>query len=303
MFKNLSERLSQVVKDLRGQGRLTEENIDQTLREVRLAMLEADVALPVVKDFIEQVREQALGQDVIGSLTPGQALIKVVREELTRTMGEAITPLNLAVQPPAVILMAGLQGSGKTTTVAKLARMLKERERKSVAVVSCDVYRPAAIEQLRVLADEIGLDFVNSDAGETPAVIARRALDYSRTNFRDVLIVDTAGRLHIDDEMMREITSLHGLLEPVETLFVVDAMMGQDAVQTAKAFSDALPLTGIVLTKADGDARGGAALSVRKVTGAPIPFGGVKQSGLGIEGSRLGMEAYTQVKYVCRDYI
>lgn len=275
MFENLSDRLSRLVRDLRGQGRLTESNIEETLREVRMALLDADVALPVVRDFIDHVRGKALGQDVIGSLTPGQALIRVVRDELIQTMGEANAPLSFAQEPPAVILMAGLQGSGKTTTVAKLARWLREREKKSVAVVSCDVYRPAAIEQLRVLAGEVGARYLASSADETPRAIATRALAQARTAFADVLLVDTAGRLHIDAAMMQEIQELHGLLTPVETLFVVDSMMGQDALRAARAFADALPLTGVILTKADGDARGGAALSVRHVIGAPIKFIGV----------------------------
>ena len=275
MFKNLSDRLSKLVRDLRGQGRLTETNIEDTLREVRMALLEADVALPIVREFIEHVRAKALGQDVIGSLTPGQALIRVVRDELVATLGEANVPLRLAQEPPAVVLMAGLQGSGKTTTVAKLARLLHERERKTVAVVSCDVYRPAAIEQLRVLAAEIGVNCIASDPNETPRAIATRALTQARTAFADVLLVDTAGRLHIDDAMMQEIRELHGLLHPAETLFVMDSMMGQDALRAARAFADALPLTGVVLTKTDGDARGGAALSARQVIGAPIKFIGV----------------------------
>ncbi len=275
MFQNLSERLSNVVKKLRGQGRLSEENIDATLREVRLALLEADVALPVVKTFIEQVRVRALGQEVIGTLTPGQALIRVVRDELTSMMGDAGVGINYAAEPPIVILLAGLQGSGKTTSAAKLAKRLQEQDKKSVALVSCDIYRPAAIEQLRILATEIGVDCYPSEAGASVVAIAQAALALAKRQFKDVLIVDTAGRLHIDEEMMQEIRQLHTALMPLETLFVVDSMMGQDAVRTAQAFNDALPLTGVILTKTDGDARGGAALSVRQITGKPIKFMGV----------------------------
>ena len=275
MFENLSDRLTAVVKKLRGQARLTEENIDGTLREVRMALLEADVALPVVRAFMDGVRAKALGQDVIGNLTPGQALIRVVRDELTLLMGESGVGIDYAAQPPVVILLAGLQGSGKTTSAAKLAKRLTENEKKSVAVVSCDVYRPAAIEQLRVLAEEIGVEFYPSAANAKPRDIALSALDQARRQFKDVLIVDTAGRLHIDDEMMKEIKDLHAALTPKETLFVIDSMMGQDAVNTARAFNEALPLTGVVLTKTDGDARGGAALSVRHITGKPIKFIGV----------------------------
>ncbi len=275
MFENLSERLSGIVKKLRGQARLTEENIDATMREVRLALLEADVALPVVKSFVEHVRERALGQDVIASLTPGQALIRVVRDELTELMGEAGVGLDFATEPPLVVLLAGLQGSGKTTSAAKLAKRLKEYDKKSVAMVSCDVYRPAAIDQLGILAREVGVECYPSAAGARPEAIARQALDLARKQFKDVLIVDTAGRLAIDEEMMREIRELHAALNPRETLFVIDSMMGQDAVRTAEAFNAALPLTGVILTKTDGDARGGAALSVRHVTGKPIKFIGV----------------------------
>ncbi len=275
MFDSLSERLGQTLKRLRGQGRLTEDNIKEALREVRMALLEADVALPVVRDFIAHVRERAVGQEVLRSLTPGQALIKVVQEELTALMGESCEALDLNVPPPAVILMAGLQGAGKTTTVAKLARWLRERAGKKVLVVSADVYRPAAIQQLETLAGEVGVDFYPSTAGEDPVAIARGAVDHARRHFHDVVIVDTAGRLHIDDAMMDEIRRLHEAVTPVETLFVVDSMTGQDAANTAKAFSDALPLTGVILTKADGDARGGAALSVRHITGRPIKFMGV----------------------------
>ncbi len=275
MFDNLSERLSTTVKRLRGQARLTEDNIQDTLREVRMALLEADVALPVVRQFIAQVRERALGQEVLHSLTPGQALIKVVHEQLIQVMGEANAELSLNVQPPAVLMVAGLQGSGKTTSVAKLALWLKERARKSVMVVSCDIYRPAAIEQLKTLAADIDVAFYPSDPSQDPVAIAQGAVEEARRRFVDVLIVDTAGRLHIDQQMMAEIARVHGAVHPAETLFVVDSMTGQDAALSAKAFDEALPLTGVVLTKADGDARGGAALSVRHVTGKPIKFIGV----------------------------
>ncbi|MEJ5210205.1 MAG: signal recognition particle protein [Burkholderiales bacterium] len=282
MLDTLTSRLSGLIKNLRGQARLTEDNIADALREVRLALLEADVALPVVRDFIAHVKERALGREVIGSLTPGQALIQVVHEELTRLMGEHNAALNLATTPPAVILMAGLQGSGKTTTSAKLARLLKEQKKK-VLLVSCDVYRPAAIEQLRQLARQLQVDFHEAPAGARPVEIARQALDYARTHYYDVVIVDTAGRLAIDQEMMDEIRALHEVLKPIETLFVVDAMQGQDAVNVARAFNEALPLTGVVLTKLDGDARGGAALSVRAVTGKPIKFVGVSEKPTGLE--------------------
>ncbi|MGD8514906.1 MAG: signal recognition particle receptor subunit alpha, partial [Granulosicoccaceae bacterium] len=258
MFETLTERLSSTLKNLRGQGRLSEDNIKEALREVRMALLEADVALPVVKGFIERVRERAIGQEVLQSLTPGQALIKVVNEELVHVMGDANEALDLAAQPPAVILMAGLQGAGKTTSVAKLARWLTERHNKKVLVVSADVYRPAAIEQLKTLAGEIGVDCFPSSADEDPINIANAALEHARKQYFDVLIVDTAGRLHIDEAMMGEIKALHASLKPVETLFVVDSMTGQDAANTARAFHDALPLTGVILTKTDGDARGGA---------------------------------------------
>jgi len=283
MFENLTGRLSQVVKTLRGEARLTETNTQEALREVRVALLEADVALPVVRDFIARVRERALGQDVVGSLTPGQALVGVVHRELVNLMGEAASGLNLATTPPAVILMAGLQGSGKTTSTGKLAKMLREQQRKKVLLVSCDIYRPAAIEQLKTLAAQVEVDFFASDAAQKPADIASAAVAFARTHHHDVLIVDTAGRLAIDDAMMAEIRELHGLLKPIETLFVVDAMQGQDAVNVAKAFADALPLTGVVLTKLDGDARGGAALSVRQVTGAPIKFAGIGEKLDGLE--------------------
>lgn len=275
MFDSITGRLSGVIKTLRGQGRLTDANVQDALREVRMALLEADVALPVVKDFIAHVKDRALGQEVIGSLTPGQALVGVVYDELTGLMGQANVPLNLAVTPPATILMAGLQGSGKTTTTGKLARMLKEDQRKKVLVVSCDVYRPAAIEQLRAVAAQVDVEFFPSRADQKPVDIALAAKDYARTHYHDVLIVDTAGRLAIDQAMMEEIRELHKAIDPIETLFVVDAMQGQDAVNVAKAFNDALPLTGVVLTKVDGDARGGATLSVRHVTGKPIKFVGI----------------------------
>ena len=283
MFDNLSQRLQATLKRLRGAGRLTEANTAETLREVRLALLEADVALPVVKDFIEHVRVRAAGQEVLASLTPGQALIKVVHDELVTLMGAANERLNLATRPPAVILVAGLQGSGKTTTVAKLARLLREREKKSVMVVSADVYRPAAIEQLQKLAAAVGAEFFPSRADQKPVDIARAAVEEARKRMMDVLIVDSAGRLHVDEPMMQEIRAVHAALEPVETLFVVDSMTGQDAVNTAKAFNEALPLTGVILTKTDGDARGGAALSIRQVTGKPIKFMGVGEKPAALE--------------------
>jgi len=282
MLENLTARLARVVKQIRGEARLTEANIQEALREVRIALLEADVALPVAKQFIDAVRAKALGAEVIGSLTPGQALVGVVHRELSALMGEANVPLNLATQPPAVVLMAGLQGSGKTTTSGKLARLLVA-DKKKVALVSADVYRPAAIEQLRTLAGQAGADFIASSSGEQPLDIARRAQDYARTHYMDVLIVDTAGRLAIDEEMMREIAELHAALKPIETLFIVDAMQGQDAVNVARAFNERLPLTGVVLSKLDGDARGGAALSVRQVTGQPIKFAGVGEKLSGLE--------------------
>lgn len=275
MFESLTQRLSKTLKNLRGVGRLSESNIKDTLREVRLALLEADVALPVVKDFVDHVKQRAIGQEVIGSLTPGQALIKVVRDELTHLMGEECEELDLHASPPVVILMAGLQGSGKTTTVAKLARWLLERKKKSVMVVSCDVYRPAAIKQLETLAGEVGIDFFPSHASQKPVEIVTAAVSQAKKQFVDVLLVDTAGRLHVDPEMMEEIRALHTVLKPIETLFVVDSMTGQDAAISAKAFNDTLPLTGVILTKTDGDARGGAALSVRHITGKPIKFIGV----------------------------
>jgi len=282
MLDTLTTRLAKIVKTIRGEARLTEANIQDALREVRVALLEADVALPVVKHFIDAVRAKALGEEVVGSLTPGQALVGVVHRELTRLMGEQSAGLDLAAQPPAVILMAGLQGSGKTTTSGKLALLLKN-EKKKVGLVSADVYRPAAIEQLKTVAGQAGSDFIESKTGEKPIDIARRALDYARTRYLDVLIVDTAGRLAIDEDMMREIAELHAFLNPVETLFIVDAMQGQDAVNVAKAFSERLPLTGVILTKLDGDARGGAALSVRHVTGKPVKFAGVGEKLTGLE--------------------
>ena len=275
MFDNLTDRLSNTLKKLKGQGRLTEDNIKETLREVRMALLEADVSLSVVTDFIERVKEGALGQEVQTSLSPGQAMIKVVQSELVKVMGEANEGLNLRAVPPAIVLMAGLQGAGKTTTVAKLGRWLQENQKKKVGVVSADVYRPAAIKQLQMLANELNLDFFDSDLTQQPVDIAKNAIEAARKKFLDVIIIDTAGRLHVDDEMMDEIKALHAAINPVETLFVVDSMTGQDAAITAKAFNDALPLTGIILTKADGDARGGAALSIRHITGKPIKFIGV----------------------------
>jgi signal recognition particle subunit SRP54 len=283
MFDNLTDRLGGVLNKLRGQGRLTEDNIKETLREIRMALLEADVALPVVREFVEQVKQQALGEEVMRSLTPGQVLIKIVNDELVRIMGEANEALNLAAQPPAVILMAGLQGSGKTTSVAKLARWLKQSQKKSVMVVSCDIYRPAAIDQLKTLAAEVEAEFFPSTPLQQPLAIARAALDRARKQFIDVLIVDTAGRLHVDAAMMDEIRELHAGITPVETLFVVDSMTGQDAANTAKAFDDALPLTGVILTKTDGDARGGAALSIRQITGKPIKFLGVGEKTTALE--------------------
>jgi signal recognition particle subunit SRP54 len=283
MFENLSQRLAGVVKNLRGQGRLTEANIEDALREVRVALLEADVALPVVREFIARVREKALGRDVMQSLTPGQMLIGIVNKELAALMGTEAAPLDFASQPPAVFLMAGLQGAGKTTTCGKLARLIRAGGRKKILLASCDVYRPAAIEQLQTVAGQAEAEFFPASAGQKPVEIARAALDHARRHFHDVLIVDTAGRLAIDAEMMAEIQALHAALDPIETLFVVDAMQGQDAVNTARAFNEALPLTGIVLTKLDGDARGGAALSVRQVTGKPIKLVGVGEKLNGIE--------------------
>lgn len=275
MFQSLSDRLGKTLKNWMGQGRITEENIQESLREIRIALLEADVALPIVKTFIGNVKEKAIGQEVLKSLKPGQLLVKIVQDELERTLGEKNEALNLAAVPPAVILMAGLQGSGKTTTTAKLAKFLKDKLNKKVLMVSCDIYRPAAIEQLMTLAKEIGVECFSSHAGEKPQDIADKALDYAKKNWFDVLLVDTAGRLHIDEAMMSEIKALHHHVQPVETLFVVDSMTGQDAANTAKAFHEALPLTGVILTKTDGDARGGAALSIRTITGKPIKFMGI----------------------------
>jgi len=283
MLDNLTQRLARVMKTLRGEARLSEDNIADALREVRLALLEADVALPAVKALITAVREKAVGEEVIGSLSPGQALIGVVHRELTLLMGEAHKGLNLATQPPAIILMAGLQGAGKTTTVGKLAKLLRESQKKKVLLVSCDVYRPAAIEQLKTVAEQAGVDFFPSLPTDKPVDIARHAVDWAKRHYHDVLLVDTAGRLAIDESMMQEIAELHAAIEPIETLFVVDAMLGQDAINTAKAFSEALPLTGIILTKLDGDARGGAALSVRHVTGQPIKYAGVGEKLSGLE--------------------
>jgi len=283
MLDLLTQRLGRLMKTLRGEARLTESNIDDALREVRLALLEADVALPVVKRFIAAVREKALGQEVVGSLTPGQALVAVVQRELTSLMGQSAVPLDLATAPPAVILLAGLQGSGKTTSAAKLARRLREDQRKKVLLASCDVYRPAAMAQLATLAEQVGVEYFPAAPGADPVAIAGAALAWARTHYHDALIIDTAGRLAIDEPMMREIAQLHAALKPVETLFVVDSMQGQDAVNTARAFAAALPLTGIVLTKLDGDARGGVALSVREITGAPIKLVGVSEKPDGLE--------------------
>ena len=283
MFENLTQRLARVVKTMRGEARLTEANTQEMLREIRIALLEADVALPVVRDFVARVREKALGQEVLSSLSPGQALVGVVNRELTELMGGTSSELNFATQPPAVVLMAGLQGAGKTTTVGKLAKRLREQKRKVLAV-SCDVYRPAAIDQLRTVAAQAGADVFPSAPDQKPVDIARAALQWARNHYHDVLLVDTAGRLGIDEAMMREMAELHAALSPIETLFVVDAMQGQDAVNVARAFKEAVPLTGVVLTKLDGDSRGGAALSVKAVTGCPIKFVGVgeKLSGLDV---------------------
>ncbi len=283
MASNLTDRLSRLVKTMRGQARITESNVQDMLREVRMALLEADVALPVVRDFIARVKEKALGQEVVGSLNPGQVLVSVVHKELAATMGEGVADINLAAQPPAVILMAGLQGAGKTTTTAKLAKHLIEKRKKKVLTVSADVYRPAAIEQLKTVTRQAGAEWFESTPDQKPRDIALAALDYARRHYVDVLLVDTAGRLAIDEALMAEIKDLHAALNPVETLFVVDAMQGQDAVNTAKAFKEALPLTGVILTKLDGDSRGGAALSVRQITGAPIKFAGVSEKIDGLE--------------------
>lgn len=275
MFANLSQRLGSVLDSIRGQGRLTEEQITAAARELRMALLEADVALPVVRDFIEKIKARAMGAEIAQSLTPGQQFLKIVQQELTETLGGTAEPINLRQQPPAILLMAGLQGSGKTTTTGKLALLLKEQQKKKVVVVSADVYRPAAIEQLRIVAGSVGADWFPSAVGQSPVQIALDALAHARKVFADVLIVDTAGRTTVDEAMMQEITAIHTALQPIETLFVVDSMTGQDAAKTAKAFSDVLPLTGVILTKVDGDARGGAALSVRQVTGKPIKYMGV----------------------------
>ena len=283
MLDNLTSRFSNVFKNIRGQSKLTEDNIKEALREVRLALLEADVALPIVKDFVNNVKEKALGREITDSLTPDQAFIGVVNEALVDLMGKENSSLNLAAAPPAVVLMAGLQGAGKTTTVGKLSRLLKNEQKKKILVVSADVYRPAAIEQLKLLAEQVGVDFFPSDAGQQPVDIARAAVDYAKKHFYDVLMVDTAGRLAIDEAMMNEIKALHAAVNPVETLFVVDAMLGQDAVNTAQAFNEALPLTGVILTKMDGDSRGGAALSVRQTTGKPIKFIGIGEKVSGLE--------------------
>ncbi|QEY25116.1 signal recognition particle protein [Neisseria zalophi] len=283
MLDNLTNRFGSVLKNIRGQAKLTEDNIKEALREVRLALLEADVALPIVKDFVNKVKEQALGQEITGSLTPDQAFIGIVNDALVDLMGKENSSLDLATAPPAVILMAGLQGAGKTTTVGKLSRLLKTNQKKKILVVSADVYRPAAIEQLRLLAEQVGVDFFPSDTQQKPVDIAKTAVDYAKKHFYDVLMVDTAGRLAIDEEMMNEIKALHAAVHPIETLFVVDAMLGQDAVNTAQAFNEALPLTGVILTKMDGDSRGGAALSVRQVTGKPIKFIGIGEKINGLE--------------------
>ena len=283
MASALTDKLSRLVKQISGQARITESNVADMLREVRMALLEADVALPVVRDFIARVKEKALGQEVVGSLQPGQALVAIVNQELAATMGEGVSDINLAAQPPAVILMAGLQGAGKTTTTATLARWLINQRKKKVLTVSGDVYRPAAIEQLKTVTAQAGAEWFPSSPDQKPADIARAALDYARKHYFDVLLVDTAGRLAIDEALMQEIKTLHSVLTPVETLFVVDAMQGQDAINTAKAFKEALPLTGIVLTKLDGDSRGGAALSVRQITGAPIKFAGTSEKLDGLE--------------------
>jgi len=283
MATALTDKLSRLVKQISGQARITESNVADMLREVRMALLEADVALPVVRDFMARVKDKALGQEVLGSLKPGQALVGIVQRELAATMGEGVADLNLATQPPAVILMAGLQGAGKTTTTAKLARHLIQKRKKKVLTVSADVYRPAAIEQLKTVTAQAGAEWFPSAPGEKPVVIARAALDHAKRHYFDVLLVDTAGRLAIDETLMREIQDLHAALTPIETLFVVDAMQGQDAINTAKAFKEALPLTGIILTKTDGDSRGGAALSVRQITGAPIKFSGTSEKIDGLE--------------------
>ena len=283
MFDTLTDRLSQSLRNVAGTGQLTEDNIKDTLREVRMALLEADVALPIAREFIEKVKAEALGQEVMKQLSPGQAFVKIVYDQLTEMMGAANESLDLHGKPPVIILLAGLQGAGKTTTAGKLARFLKERQKKKVMMVSADIYRPAAIEQLRMVAGDVGAEFVMSSTDESPITIANRAIEQAKIKFADVLIVDTAGRLHIDDAMMDEIKALHAAIKPTETLFVVDAMTGQDAANTAKAFNDALPLTGVILTKTDGDARGGAALSVRAITGKPIKFLGMGEKSDALE--------------------
>ena len=283
MASTLSNKFSQIIKNMRGQARITEENVSEMMREIRMALLEADVALPVVREFVANVKAKALGQEVVSSLTPGQVLVSIVEKELAAIMGDGIADIDLAVQPPAIILMAGLQGAGKTTTTAKLAKLLQEKRKKKVLTVSADVYRPAAIEQLKTVTQQAGATWFPSEPNQKPVDIARAALEYAKTHFFDVLIVDTAGRLAIDEVLMAEIRDLHKMLDPVETLFVVDAMQGQDAVNTAKAFREALPLTGIVLTKLDGDSRGGAALSVKSITGAPIKFAGISEKIDGLE--------------------
>ncbi|MEM7304192.1 MAG: signal recognition particle protein [Pseudomonadota bacterium] len=283
MFDNLTKRLSDTVGKLRGQARLTDDNIQEALREVRMALLEADVALPVVKAFIERVRSEAIGKEVVQNITPGQAFIKIVQEELVHLMGDVNEELQLNTQPPAIVLVAGLQGAGKTTTIAKLSKLLAEKQKKKISVVSCDVYRPAAIKQLETLADQVGVNFIPSDTQQSPLDIAAHAITQAKTNHDDILFVDTAGRLHVDSEMMSEIRDLHEAVNPVETLFVVDSMSGQDAALSAQAFNDALPLTGVILTKTDGDARGGAALSVREITGKPIKFLGTGEKVDGLE--------------------
>jgi len=283
MFENLTKRLSDTVGKLRGQGRLTEDNIQEALREVRMALLEADVSLPVVKAFIERVRVEAIGKEVIENITPGQAFIKVVQDQLVHLMGEENQDLQLNTQPPAVVLVAGLQGAGKTTSIAKLCNYLSDRKNKKITVVSCDIYRPAAIKQLETLAQQVGVNFIPSEVTQTPLDIAQHAIKQAQLNHSDILFIDTAGRLHVDEQMMEEIRELHQAVNPVETLFVVDSMSGQDAALSAKAFNEALPLTGVILTKTDGDARGGAALSVREITGKPIKFLGTGEKLDGLE--------------------
>jgi len=283
MFENLTKRLSDTVGKLRGQGRLTEDNIQDALREVRMALLEADVSLPVVKAFIDRVRVEAIGKEVIENITPGQALIKVVQDQLVHLMGDENQDLQLNAQPPAVVLVAGLQGAGKTTSIAKLCNYLSEKKNKKISVVSCDIYRPAAIKQLQMLAQQVGVNFIPSEVSEKPLDIAQRAIKQAQLNHSDILFIDTAGRLHVDEQMMEEIRELYQAVNPVETLFVVDSMSGQDAALSAKAFNEALPLTGVILTKTDGDARGGAALSVREITGKPIKFLGTGEKIDGLE--------------------